>query len=151
MNPAGKIDSARMAARPEGESRFQLQSTTACMVRCRDGASRAFPRSSANRSSRRRAISGTDMTRTRAAASSIASGSPSRWRHSSSTAPSARSAPGRAACARCRNSSTAVGRSRAGSGYTDSDDSPSGARLVVSTRRSRVMDTRAPARRRRRR
>ena len=132
-----------MAACPAGSSRFQLQSMTACSVRCRSGASLAPPRSTANRSSRRRAISGTDMTRTRAAASSTASGSPSRWRHSSRTASGGRSTPGRAARARCANSSTEVPRSSSGSGYTASDDRPSGARLVASTRRSLLSDTRA--------
>ena len=46
-----------------------------------------------------------------------------------------RSASGRAGRARCSNSSAVVGRSILGSRYTDSDDRPSGARLVVSTRR----------------
>ena len=143
VNPPGKTDSARIAAWPAGSSRFQLQSTTACSVRCRSGASRAPPRSSANRSSSRRAISATDITRTRAAASSTASGSPSRCRHSSATTSGGSSTPGRAARARWPNSSTDVGRSSSGSRYTDSEDRPSGARLVVSTRRSLVIDTRA--------
>jgi len=74
--PPGNSDSARIAARARSSSRCQLQSTTACRVRCRSGASRAPPRSSANRSDNRSAISGTDITRTRAAAaSSTASGS----------------------------------------------------------------------------
>src|SRR5439155_5104128 len=40
-------------------------------------------------------------------------------------------------------SSRAVGGYRSGSGYADSDDRPSGARLVVSTRTSLVTDTNA--------
>ena len=132
-----------MAACPAGSRRFQLQSITACSVRCRCGASRAPPRSTANPSSRRRAISATDMTRTRAPASSAASGNPSRRPHSSRTACAGRSASGRAARARCSNSSAVVGRSSSGSRYTDSDDRPSGARLVVSTRRSLLSHTRA--------
>src|SRR5512133_303702 len=127
VNPAGKTDSARIAACPAGSSRFQLQSTTAWRVWCRSGASRGPPRSRPKRSSRRRAISATDITRTRAAASSTASGSPSRWRQTSATWSAGRSAPGRAALARWMNSSTAVARVSSGSRYTDSDDRPSGA------------------------
>ncbi|HUA28122.1 MAG TPA: hypothetical protein VMC03_04505 [Streptosporangiaceae bacterium] len=116
---------------------------TAYSVRCRCGASLAPPRSTANLSSRWRAISATDMARTRAAASSAASGSPSRRPHSSRTASAGRAASGRAARARCPKSSAVVARSSSGSRYTDSDDRPSGARLVVSTRRSLLSDTRA--------
>ena len=78
VNPPGNTDNARIAAWPAGSRRFQLQSITASSVRWRCGASLALPRSTANRSSKRRAISATDMTRTLAAASSAASGSPSK-------------------------------------------------------------------------
>ncbi len=88
-------------------------------------------------------MSATESTRTRAAASSTASGSPSRWRQISATRSAGRSTPGRAARARCSKSSTEVARDSSGRAYTDSEVSPSGARLVARTRSSFDRDTSA--------
>ncbi len=143
VKPPGNTDRARRAARPSGSRRFQLQSTTARRVRCRSGASRLPPRSSENRSRSLREMSATESTRTRAAASSTASGSPSRCRQISPTSAAGSSTPGRAARARCTKSSTEVAWESSGRAYTDSDVSPSGARLVARTRSSLDRDTSA--------
>ena len=90
------------------------------------------PRSSANRSSSRRSISSTDITRTLAAASSMASGSPSSRRMTLSTpARQADARPrGRGALAEQRAASSAASWQ---SGKTRSAAIASGARVVVST------------------
>ena len=107
---------------------------TAIRVWCRSGALRSPPRSSANRSSRRRSMSSTDITRTLAAASSIASGSPSSRRTTRRTASSSSGTPGRAAEARWQNRSAAASSASWPSAKTRSAAIASGARVVVTTR-----------------
>ena len=108
---------------------------TASRVWCRSGALRSPPRSSANRSSSRRSISSTDITRTLAAASSIASGSPSRRRTTLAygfvVERDARPG-GRGALA--EQLRRGVRRPSWPSGKTRSAAIASGARVVVSTR-----------------
>ena len=90
-----------------GVSRSWLQSMVARKVRCRGGAVRLPVVSSPNRSASRSAICSTDSARTRAAASSIASGTPSSARHSAATAPTLAGPmvkPGSDAAARSANS-----------------------------------------------
>jgi hypothetical protein len=75
-----------------------------------------------------------DMSATRAAASSIASGRWSSRRQSSAASARARptaSKPGRRARARCTNSRRASSGSRGGTGYTASPETASGSRLVA--------------------
>ena len=81
----------------------------------------------------RLAMSSTDITRTRAAASSTASGNPSSGAQTARTASGGSSTSGRAARARSTNNSADAVEPRPGNGYTASDDRPSGARLVVFT------------------
>ena len=76
--------------------------------------------------------------RTRAAASSIASGMPSRRSTICSIAFDASASgvnPGRACCARSTNSATDVERSSDGTRHATSPATPSGSRLVASTRK----------------
>ena len=88
-----------------------------------------------NRSSRRRVISSTVRVLVRAAASSMASGRPSRDRHRSSTRSSSRAVPVSLE-ARRPNSSTASGRSRGASSTTRSPSISSGSWLVHRMRRA---------------
>ena len=74
------------------------------------------------------------MVRTLAAASSIASGSPSSRSTTRSTTSSGSETPGRAARARWRNRSSAKSESSCDKGNTCSAEMPSGARVVVTTR-----------------
>ncbi len=79
-------------------------------VRCRGGAVRSPLVSRWNRSLSRDAIWSTDSTRTQAAASSMASGSPSSARQTATTDaswPGPATKPGAAAAARSANSRTA--------------------------------------------
>ena len=106
----GRRRTARPAAAPAGVSRSQLHSTTARSVRCRGRAVRLPPVSSRKRSFSRRAISASGSVLSLAAASSIASGSPSRRRTMSmtrATVSSLTSKPGLTAAARSANSRTA--------------------------------------------
>ena len=115
----------------------------------RAGASRAPPRSSCNRSAICASSASGERTVIRAAASSIARGSPSRWRHSAATvsalASSSRNA-GRTARARSAKSRTAAfsataaseetsggGTGRGSTGSWCSSRSLSAARLVART------------------
>ncbi len=117
-------------------------------VRCRGGAVRWPVVSSPNRSASRSAICSTDSARTRAAASSIASGTPSSARHSAATAPAlagpmvnpgrdaaARSANSRIASYRVASSAASIGPSGAtdsgGTCHTVSAATRSGSRLVA--------------------
>ena len=79
-------------------------------------------------------MSSTDITRTLAAASSMARGSPSSRRTTLSTASSSSATPGRAAEARCANRSAAATSLSWPSGKTRSAAIASGARVVVTTR-----------------
>ncbi len=78
--------SRRANTRSCGSSRSQLHSTTARRVRCRGNAERAPAASRRNRSSNRSTSWRRVIDRSRAAASSIGSGSPSSRRHTSATA-----------------------------------------------------------------
>ena len=120
-------------------------------VRCRGGAVRSPEPSSVKRSPSRAAICSADSTVTRAAASSMASGTPSRARQMAATAIAFRSViakPGRAAAARSANSwaaskpaSSAAPRRASGGGtasgatcHTDSCGIRSGSWLVARMR-----------------
>ena len=139
-----RIALARTAARDSSPA-------AARRVCCRGGAVRSPEASGRKRSSSRLAICSTDSARTLAAASSMASGMPSRVRHSRATAsalslPSAN--PDRAAEARSANSCSASCRARSardsgsrpactdsgGTRHTVSPRTRSGSRLVAITR-----------------
>ena len=110
--PANTPRRANSACSPP-DSRSKLQSRVFRSVRCRSGRSRAPPVSSPILSSSRasRACGGSSLTL--AAASSMASGSPSSRRHISATAPAfplVSSKPADAACARCTNRRTEAHR-----------------------------------------
>ena len=103
----------------------------------RAGVPRVLRRSSRNRSSSRLAISATGSVLVRAAASSMASGRPSRWRTRTATAGS--SSPlvaisGCTALARSTNSAAASAASRGSNGTWCSPSTDSGSRLVVRIR-----------------
>ena len=142
VNPSWNTESQARARCSSAVSRSQDQAITAVRVWCRAGADRSRLRSRAKRSSSARRTSSTDIVRTRAAASSTASGSPSSRSTISSTTASGRSASGRTAWARRRNSSAPSLGASWPSGKTRSAAMPSGARLVVTTRRSRVVTRR---------
>ncbi|MFC7742174.1 hypothetical protein ACFQXA_16300 [Nocardiopsis composta] len=100
----------RKSTRSAGLSRPWLHSRAARMVRCRGGRPSAPVASSRNRSSSRSSTCSAESTRTRAAASSRASGTPSSIRQMRSTAsvlPGVSRKPGRAAVARSTKSRTA--------------------------------------------
>ncbi len=119
------------------------------IVRSRAGASCGPPVSRGRRRSRRASRAGGGSTATRAAASSMASGKPSRWRQMAATTgpfASVRANPARTARARATNSATAgaparsagevapaAGSARGGTGSRCSPWSRSGARLAAST------------------
>ena len=110
VTPAGNTATRSASSRSSSVSSSQLHSTTARSVRCRGNAVRLPPVSSRKRSDNRSATSLIDIARSRAAASSIASGKPSSRRTISTTAPMVRSSmttSGRAAAARSANSRTA--------------------------------------------
>jgi hypothetical protein len=110
VQPPENTDSRRHNRRSCSSSSSQLQSTVARRVCWRGSRVRPPPASSRNRSPSRPAISATGNLRTRAAANSMASGRPSRRRHSSattSTLAASRLKPGSAVAARSLNSRTA--------------------------------------------
>ena len=131
VQPPAKTDARRSTARSSSGSRSQLQSTTPRSERCLAGpcgcrataagtARRAAPRGcrgspSSGSAPRRAAISVTDSERSRAAASSMASGSPSSARHSRSDGSARRRgrSPAAPRLARSVNSRTAGTRSTA--------------------------------------
>ena len=91
-------------------------------------------------------MSSTDIARTRAAASSMARGSPSSRRTTLSTVVGSSATPGRAARARCPNSSDAASSPSCESGNTRSAEIARGARVVVTTRRRGQAATRKATR-----
>ena len=106
----GRRQAARPASRSSAASRSQLHSTTARRVRCRGMAVRLPPVSSRKRSESRTAISAIGITRSRAAANSMASGSPSSRRTisvTSTTVLSSTAKPALTACARSTSRRTA--------------------------------------------
>jgi hypothetical protein len=132
------------------DSSSKLQATAARSVCCRSATSVPPSTSSSKRSwSRARMAAGLSRS-VRAAASSIASGSPSNAAHTaamSAATASSTSRSGATAVARSTNSLTAAcavisrapaasggGRSRGGTGHANSPETPSGRRLVASTR-----------------
>jgi hypothetical protein len=140
----------RSSSRSSSESRLWLQSTDARSVRWRSVAVRGPPVSSRKRSDSPAAIWSTDSIRTRAAASSIANGSPSNSLQICATGSafsSLRAKSGRTLRARSTNSDTAsdpastsldpsVPGADSDSDGTRQSVSPataSGARLVAST------------------
>ena len=141
-NPSWKIDNHESARCSSAASRSHDQAMTASSVRCRSGVLRSRVRSAANRSSSAAATSATVIVRTRAAASSTASGSPSSRSTTSRTDAGSRTASGRVADARRTNSSSASRVESWLSGTARSAASRSGARLVASTWRSRVVASR---------
>jgi hypothetical protein len=161
----GNTASRSASRRSWSSSRSQLQATTARSVRCRGSAVRLPPVGSWNRSPKRAATCSTGSARTRAAASSIASGSPSSRRQISTTAVTlswVTAKPGWTATARSANSRTTgwamaspaeapgSGRPSGGTGHRASPRIPSGSRLVASTRSlgqrpSRLSTSRAAA------
>ncbi|MCF6427235.1 hypothetical protein L2C96_33725 [Amycolatopsis tucumanensis] len=149
---AGKTAIRAHSRRSSGAHRSWLQSISARSDRCRGPAAGSVPASRWNRRSRRRTTSDTDNDRNRTAASSIASGSPSRRRHSATTAArfsGVTAKSGSTARARSTSSWTAGTWSRApvpaaslssgtasgASRCTRSPPMPSGSRLVARTRR----------------
>jgi len=150
VQPPTKTASRRNSRRSSSSSRSWLQAMAPRSVCWRAGRSRAPPVSSGSRRSRRASIAWGDSSRTRAAASSIASGSPSsRWQISATAGPlsSVRTKSGVIAAARSTKRATAAnrdsasaaggccrsGRASGGTGRSCSPLSPSGARLVAST------------------
>ena len=145
--PANTPRRANSACSPP-DSRSKLQSRVLRSVRCRSGRSRAPPVSSPILSSSRasRACGGSSLTL--AAASSMASGSPSSRRQISAIAPAfplVSSKPADAACARCTNRRTEAhrctsasppapigGTGRGGTGNSCSPLSRNTIRLVTS-------------------
>ena len=149
--PAGNTASRSASSRSSGASRSQLHSTTARSVRWRGMAVRLPPVSSRNRLDSRAAISPIGITRSRAAASSMASGRPSSRRTISvtwATVVSSTQKPALTACARSISRRTAGwsiastaetptgGRPSGGSTQSASPTMPSGSRLVVRMRTS---------------
>ena len=137
----------RPRARPgraalEGSAGPRTRRSRRSSVWCRTGADRSLPRSTAKRSSSRWRSSSSDIVRIRAAASSIARGSPSSRATTSSTRAGSRSALGRAAVARRTNRAAPSSVVSWSSSTTCSAAMFSGARLVVTTRRSRAVTSR---------
>ncbi len=147
--PPAKTARRRSSARSASVSSSQLQSTTARSVWCWRGAVRAPPVSSRNRSSSRAASCSALIVRSRAAASSMASGIPSSARQIRVTAGTVSSVtvkPERAAAARSFSSRTAAyamacsasasrgGRASGRTGHRASPVRPSGSRLVARMR-----------------
>ncbi len=86
VQPSGNTASRASTTRSVSSSRSQLQPITAVSVRCRGGTSRCTVVSNRKRSSSRSTTPRTPSARTRVAASSNASGRPSRRRQSWATA-----------------------------------------------------------------
>ena len=135
--PPAKTDSRRRTARSGSSSRSQDQSTTARRVCWRGRTVRLPLVSSRKRSSRRSAIWRGVSSRSRAAASSMASGSPSRRRQISAQAAGSSSAStGSRAGPRRRGRRAAAarpGRAAAPRGRSNSPGTPRGSRLVART------------------
>ena len=148
MNPPANAPSRRNSTRSLSDSRSWLQSTDARSVCCRGSAPRAPPVSRWKRSARPAAICSIESIRTRAAASSIASGIPSRSEQIWATAGALSLVTAkfdRAFIARSMNSLTASycdsdstgsragssGSASAGTRQALSPGTPSGARLVA--------------------
>ena len=150
VTPPGQTATRSANARSGGSSRSQLHATTARSVWCRGRAARLPPISSRNRSPRRSATCWTDRVRSRAAASSIASGRPSsraQVSQTASTVSASRVKSGRTACgpvdeqrhatappARPRRTGPPGAWAAAATGHSASPVMPSGSRLVASTR-----------------
>ena len=153
VTPAGKTASRSASVRSGSVSRSQLQSTTARSVRWRGSAVRLPPVSSWKRSSRRWASCSGDIVRSRAAASSMASGRPSSRRQISMTAATVVRVDGeagrrrRAAVGeeldrrmgeRLVDAGVRAGQASGGTSTSRSPTMPSGSRLVA-----RIADARA--------
>ena len=125
--------------RSSGDRRSWLHAIAPRSVRCRSGRSRAPPPRSRLRSSRSRICAGRS-SRTRAAASSRASGSPpSRSRdrpHGGESRRRRGRGPGARPVARSMNSATPASTSSGGTGCSCSPEIRSSSRLVTSTRSS---------------
>ncbi len=162
VQPPANTDRRRSRRWSASVRRSQLQSMRPWRVCCRGTAVRRPPVSSRKRSPRPCSISATDMTLTRAAASSMASGMPSSRRQMATTGPAVDASstkPGAVAAARSTNSRTdsaeatasmstpsasqgvprspSGGRSSDGIGMVASPSIPSASRLVVRIRRAR--------------
>jgi len=148
--PPGSGASRRASTRSGFDSRSQLHSTTARSVWCRGSAVRLPPVSTANLSSSRPVSWAGDMVRSRAAASSMASGIPSRARQMPATSAAlapVTAKPGRTARARSASSRTEAaamiaasspspesgGTGSGGTGHTVSPVIPSASRLAART------------------
>ena len=146
--------------RSSSPSRSQLQSTIARRVWCCGSAVRLPADSSANRSSSRPATWAAVSDRSRAAASSMASGLPSSARQIRTAGPTLLESmvnPGRTAPARSASSRTAPysmaspavtsggGSGSAGTGQSVSPITPSGSRLVARMRTSGAAASTRPA------
>ncbi len=132
VKPAGNTDSCASNERSAEPSRSQLQSRAPRSVRCRGIASRSPPVSTRRLSSSRTAVCAGDRAGTQAAASSIASGTPSsrsQIRSMSARFASVSSNPYDAAWARSTNSRTAS--PRGGTVKTTSPGLPSASWLVA--------------------
>ena len=135
-NPPENTASRRNTARSSAASRSWLQSRVARSAWCRAGADLAPPVSTPNTSPSRSVSCRTDSTRIRAAASSIASGSPSKLL--AQLADRGRVGVGdreggATSRARSAKSSTASASPSGGTGQARSPSTASGSRLVAST------------------
>ena len=144
IDPTSPSPTISMASSPKGDSKTvrsstrsregassspRLQSSVASSVRWRAGRSRG-PCGNGRCSARRSSRSAGDRARLAAAASSIASGSPSRRSAIARTGPPSRS---KALLARSRNRSTAASTSSGSRWTTCSDATRNGVRDVAST------------------
>ena len=138
VQPPANTASRRKSRRSGSDRRSWLQAIAPRSVRCRSGRSREPPARSRLDASRSRIRAGLS-SRTRAAASSIASGSPDSrsqiWRTTTSDSPD-RSRSGRSACARAVNSSTPASTSSGGTGWPRSPVIRRSSRLVIMSRTS---------------
>ena len=135
-NPPAKVASRRKTARSGASSIAWLHSIEAASVCWRGTAPRGPLTSSANRSSRPASICWGVSVPSQAAASSSASGMPSRREHIVRTAASpgpSRVSQGRTAPARSTNRASASSSASGGTRQTASPGTASGSRLVVST------------------
>ena len=118
VKPSGNTASIASASAAAGERRRRLHSMTASSVRCRSGAVRSPPISTAKRSARRRSSSVSVIHRRRAAASSIASGRPSSRAQEPLDKRASSATPGRAAVARTTKSAGSAVAAGSGWGAT---------------------------------
>ena len=154
VNPPWNTDRVASSSCSSSDSSRKLQSSVALRVWCRSAALLSCPASTSSCRSRASAISSRESTRKRADASSMASGRPSSWRQIRATSgalSSVSSKPGSAVLARSHHSwvagdaatSAKVGVRPSGStprgctGQTRSPGTPSGSRVVTSTRNPR--------------